>query len=431
MNKVFKFGGASVKNPKAIYNLKEIVSSYKENLVIVVSAIDKTTNKLEQVWENYLEDKILKSTEIAKEIIKFHKTIIEDLGLNNNASFLKLFNSLSLELVRYIETKRKQENNKSYSKIVSFGELFSTLIISNYLNKEGVKNQWLDAREFLKTSKSVTDSRVNWKETERKIKSTLKKDKTYLTQGFIGSNLNGETTTLGREGSDFSAAIFAWSMDVEEVIIWKDVDGLLNADPKWFDKTQILKKISFKEAIELSYLGASVIHPNTVKPLENKNIPLTIRSFIKKEHEGSSISKVGKDDKSIPSIIYNPNQILLSISSKDYSFIFEEHISDIFSIFSKTGLKVHLMQNSALSFSVCGIITPLDLPVLITEIQKKYTLKYNEKVNLLTIRHFKNIDIPEQFQNQEILIQQRSRSTLRYVLKEKKKKPLKRGFYKI
>ena len=413
MSKVFKFGGASVKNPKAIYNLKEIVSSYKENLVIVISAIDKTTNKLELVWKNYLENKTLKSTEIAKEIIKFHKAIIEDLELNNNFGFLKLFNDLTLELVDYVGAKTKQENNLSYSKIVSFGELFSTLIISSYLNKEGVENKWIDAREFIKTSNNATDSRVNWVETKRKINSNISKDKTYLTQGFIGSNLNGVTTTLGREGSDFSAAIFAWSMDVEEVIIWKDVDGLLNADPKWFDKTQILKKISFKEAIELSYLGASVIHPNTVKPLENKNIPLTIRSFIKKEHKGSSISKLGKDDKSIPSIIYKPNQILLSISSKDYSFIFEEHISDIFSIFSKTGLKVHLMQNSALSFSVCGIIAPPELPVLISEIQKKYTLKYNEKVNLLTIRHFKNLDIPELFQNKEILIQQRSRSTLR------------------
>ena len=420
MSKVFKFGGASVKNPKAIYNLKEVVSSYKENLVIVISAIDKTTNKLELVWKNYLENETLKSTEIAREIIKFHEEIIEGLKLNNNTAFLEIFNTLSLELVEYIGARAKQENNISYSKIVSFGELFSTLIISTYLNKEGVKNQLIDAREFIKTSKSATDSRVNWKETKRKINSNLSKDKTYLTQGFIGSNLNGETTTLGREGSDFSAAIFAWSMDVEEVIIWKDVDGLLNADPKWFDKTQILEKISYKEAIELSYLGASVIHPNTVKPLENKNIPLSIRSFIKKEREGSSISKVGKDDKSIPSIIYKPNQILISISSKDYSFIFEEHISDIFSVFSKTGLKVHLMQNSALSFSVCGIITNSELPVLISEIQKKYTLKYNEKVNLLTIRHFKNLDIPELFQNQEILIQQRSRTTLRYVLKEKK-----------
>jgi len=420
LSKVFKFGGASVKNPKAIYNLKEIVSSYKENLVIVVSAIDKTTNKLEGAWESFVENKSQKSVEIAKEIIKFHESIIEDLELNNNSDFLNLFNTLRIELVEYIEAKTKQKNNISYSKIVSFGELFSTLIISHYLNKEGIENQWIDARDFIKTSNGAIDSKVNWEETQRRINANLKKDKTYLTQGFIGSNLNGETTTLGREGSDFSAAIFAWSMDAQEVIIWKDVDGLLNADPKWFEKTQILKKISFKEAIELSYLGASVIHPNTIKPLENKNIPLTIRSFIRKENEGSSINEVGKDDKSISSIIYKPNQILLSISSKDYSFIFEEHISDIFSIFSKSGLKVHLMQNSALSFSVCGIIAPSSLPILISEIQKKYTLRYNEKVNLLTIRHYKNLEIPELFQNQEILIQQRSRSTLRYVLKEQK-----------
>ena len=376
MSKVFKFGGASVKNPKAIYNLKEIVSSYKENLVIVVSAIDKTTNKLEGAWESFVENKSQKSVEIAKEIIKFHESIIEDLELNNNSDFLNLFNTLRIELVEYIEAKTKQKNNISYSKIVSFGELFSTLIISHYLNKEGIENQWIDARDFIKTSNGAIDSKVNWEETQRRINTNLKKDKTYLTQGFIGSNLNGETTTLGREGSDFSAAIFAWSIDAQEVIIWKDVDGLLNADPKWFEKTQILKKISFKEAIELSYLGASVIHPNTIKKKKKKNIPLTIRSFIKKENKGSSISKVGKDDKSISSIIYKPNQILLSISSKDYSFIFEEHISDIFSIFSKSGLKVHLMQNSALSFSVCGIIAPSSLPILISEIQKKYTLRY-------------------------------------------------------
>ena len=217
MSKVFKFGGASVKNPKAIYNLKEIVSSYKENLLIVISAIDKTTNKLELVWKNYLENDTLKSTEIATEIIKFHEDIIEDLELNNNAGFLNLFNDLSLELVDYIGAKTKQENNISYSKIVSFGELFSTLIISSYLNKEGVENQWIDAREFIKTSKSATDSSVNLKETKRKINSSLSKSKSYLTQGFIGSNLNGETTTLGREGSDFSACQnLSWKMEFKK-----------------------------------------------------------------------------------------------------------------------------------------------------------------------------------------------------------------------
>ena len=420
MSKVFKFGGASIKNPKAIYNLKEIVSSYKENIVIIVSAIDKTTNKLEHVWEVYVENKIDKAHEIAKEIIKFHESVVVDLKLNNNPKFLNLFNALSLELVEYIRSKTKQGNNLSYSKIVSFGELWSTAIISYYLNQEGLENQWIDAREVVKTSNKHIDSKINWEETQRKINVDLRKDKTYVTQGFIGSNLDGETTTLGREGSDFSAAIFGWCMDAEEVVIWKDVDGLLNADPKRFNNTEILKNISFKEAIELSYLGASVIHPNTIKPLENKNISLSIRSFIQLDNPGSLINKVGRNDKDMPSVIYKPNQILLTISTKDYSFIFEEHMSKLFSIFFKMGLKVHLMQNSALSCSVCGIILPNNFDHLISDLQKKYIVKYNTKVNLLTIRYFKNLEVPKLFQNQEVLIQQRSRSTLRYVLKEKK-----------
>ena len=420
MSKVLKFGGASVKNSKAIFNIKKIVSSYKDNLVIIVSAIDKTTNKLEQVWGRYLEDKTKKATEIAEELIKFHESIIEDLKLNNNPVFLKIFKALSLELLEYLVSKTKQENNFSYSKIVSFGELWSTSIISYYLNQEGIKNQWIDAREIVKTSNSHIDSKINWGETQIKINSTISKGKTYVTQGFIGSNLKKETTTLGREGSDFSAAIFAWCIGADEVVIWKDVDGLLNADPKIFNNTEILKNISFKEAIELSYLGASVIHPKTIKPLENKNISLSIRSFIDLNNPGSLIGNVGRNDKDMPSIIYKPNQILLTISTIDYSFIFEEHMSKLFSIFFKMGLKVHLMQNSALSCSVCGIILPNNFDHLISDLQKKYIVKYNTKVNLLTIRYFKNLEIPTLFQNQEILIQQRSRSTLRYVLKEKK-----------
>ena len=418
MNKVLKFGGASVKNSKAIFNIKKIVSSYKDNLVIIVSAIDKTTNKLEQVWGRYLEDKTKKATEIAEELIKFHESIIEDLKLNNNPVFLKIFKALSLELLEYLVSKTKQENNFSYSKIVSFGELWSTAIISYYLNQEGIKNQWIDAREIVKTSNSHIDSKINWGKTKIKINSTISKGKTYVTQGFIGSNLKKETTTLGREGSDFSAAIFAWCIGADEVVIWKDVDGLLNADPKIFNNTEILKNISFKEAIELSYLGASVIHPKTIKPLENKNISLSIRSFIDLNNPGSLIGNVGRNDKDMPSIIYKPNQILLTISTIDYSFIFEEHMSKLFSIFFKMGLKVHLMQNSALSCSVCGIILPSNLDLLISDLQKIYIVKYNTKVNLLTIRHFKTLDIPELFQSQEVLIQQRSRSTLRYVLKE-------------
>lgn len=417
MSKVFKFGGASVKNAKAIINLKNIVFSYKESLIIIVSAIDKTTNELEGVWRSFVKKNSNDAIKKANESIKFHKSIIEELGLNSDYKFFSFFKKLTQELLLFVSKESKKNDELSYSKIVSFGELFSTLIISTYLKKEGLKNQWIDVRTLIKTSDQYIESKINWEATNNEMNSIIDQNITYVSQGFIGANQMGETTTLGREGSDFTAAIFAWCLDSKEVIIWKDVDGLLNADPKHFKKTKVLKSISFKEAIELSYLGASVIHQNTIKPLENKNIPLSIRSFINTNNPGSSIRAIVEKEKKITSLIYKPNQILLSISTRDYSFIFEEHISEIFSIFSKTGLKVHLMQNSALSFSVCGIISNKNLLVLVAELQKNYIVKYNDKVNLLTIRNFKNLDIPKSLKDQEILIQQRSRTTIRYVLK--------------
>ena len=417
MSIVFKFGGASVKNAKAIINLKKIVFSYKENLIIIVSAIDKTTNELESVWRFFVKGNSSDAIKKANESIEFHKSIIEELGLNSDYKFFSFFKKLTQELLLFVSKESKKNDELSYSKIVSFGELFSTLIISTYLKKEGLKNQWIDVRTLIKTSDQYIESKINWEATNNEMNSIIDQNITYVSQGFIGANQMGETTTLGREGSDFTAAIFAWCLDSKEVIIWKDVDGLLNADPKYFKKTKVLKSISFKEAIELSYLGASVIHQNTIKPLENKNISLSIRSFINTNNPGSSIRAIVEKEKKITSLIYKPNQILLSISTRDYSFIFEEHISEIFSIFSKTGLKVHLMQNSALSFSVCGIISNKNLLVLVAELQKNYIVKYNDKVNLLTIRNFKNLDIPKSLKDQEILIQQRSRTTIRYVLK--------------
>ena len=417
MNKVFKFGGASVKNAKAIINLKNIVFSYKESLIVIVSAIDKTTNELEGVWKSFVKKNSNDAIKKANESIKFHKSIIVELGLNSDYEFFSFFKKLIQELLLFLSAGPKENDDLSYSKIVSFGELFSTLIISTYLKKEGLKNQWIDARTIIKTSNQYLDSKINWEATNNEINRIIDQNITYVSQGFIGSNPVGETTTLGREGSDFTAAIFAWCLDSKEVIIWKDVDGLLSADPKHFKKTKVLKSISFKEAIELSYLGASVIHQNTIKPLENKNIPLSIRSFINTNNPGSSIRAIVEKEKKITSLIYKPNQILLSISTRDYSFIFEEHISEIFSIFSKTGLKVHVMQNSALSFSVCGIISKKNLLILVAQLQKNYIVKYNDKVNLLTIRNFKNLDIPKSLKDQEILIQQRSRTTIRYVLK--------------
>ena len=419
MTRIFKFGGASVKNSDAIINLKEIVSLHKEGLtVIIVSAIDKTTNQLEEIWKSYLDDDVDSAIQKTNKCIDFHYDIINNLVLNKDDDFVAQFNSLSNELKSFLSNNKK-DNNLSYSKIVSYGELWSTCIISSYLNREGYLNNWVDARKIIKTKLNFIESDVDWEKTNEIVNKTINKKKLYVTQGFISSNSDGLTTTLGREGSDFTASIIGTCLAVDEVVIWKDVDGLLNADPKWFDNTKVLKNISYKEAIELSYLGASVIHPNTVKPLQNKKINLLIKSFLVPSNKGSLISESGLDDREIPSLIYKPNQFLLSITTKDYSFVFEEHISEIFSIFSYSGYKVHLMQNSALSFSVCGIISPIKLPLLIKGLQKNYKVKYNEKVDLLTIRHYNSLDIPDFLKSKEILIQQRSRSTIRFVFKDK------------
>ncbi|MAE15178.1 MAG: aspartate kinase [Crocinitomicaceae bacterium] len=419
MTRIFKFGGASVKNSDAIINLKEIVSLHKEGLtVIVVSAIDKTTNQLEEIWKSYLNDDVDSAIQKTNKCIDFHYDIINNLVLNKDDDFVVQFNSLSNELKSFLSNNKK-DNNLSYSKIVSYGELWSTCIISSYLNREGYLNNWVDARKIIKTKLNLIESDVDWEKTNEIVNQTINKKKLYVTQGFISSNSDGLTTTLGREGSDFTASIIGTCLALDEVVIWKDVDGLLNADPKWFDNTKVLKNISYKEAIELSYLGASVIHPNTVKPLQNKKINLRIKSFLVPSNKGSLISESGLDDREIPSLIYKPNQFLLSITTKDYSFVFEEHISEIFSIFYYSGYKVHLMQNSALSFSVCGIISPLKLPLLIKDLQKNYKVKFNEKVDLLTIRHYNSLDIPDFLKSKEILIQQRSRSTIRFVFKDK------------
>ena len=419
MTRIFKFGGASVKNSDAIINLKEIVSLHKEGLtVIIVSAIDKTTNQLEEIWKSYLDDDVDSAIQKTNKCIDFHYDIINNLVLNKDDDFVAQFNSLSNELKSFLSNNKK-DDNLSYSKIVSYGELWSTCIISSYLNREGYLNNWVDARKIIKTKLNFIESDVDWEKTNEIVNKTINKKKLYVTQGFISSNSDGLTTTLGREGSDFTASIIGTCLAVDEVVIWKDVDGLLNADPKWFDNTKVLKNISYKEAIELSYLGASVIHPNTVKPLQNKKINLLIKSFLVPSNKGSLISESGLDDREIPSLIYKPNQFLLSITTKDYSFVFEEHISEIFSIFSYSGYKVHLMQNSALSFSVCGIISPIKLPLLIKGLQKNYKVKYNEKVDLLTIRHYNSLYIPDFLKSKEILIQQRSRSTIRFVFKDK------------
>ncbi len=419
--KVFKFGGASVKNAEAIQNVAEIVKSFDDSLIIVVSAIDKTTNALETVWNHYLLSEKNKLEASILRVIDFHRQIIKELALDDNIDFSSMVNK-SFQAFEN-RTKKDPSDNAAYEydQIVSFGELWSTMIISGYLNLKGIKNKWLDARKLIRTSNHYQEARVNWNKSLELIQSEINNNTEtnrdlFLTQGFIGHTDTGMTTTLGREGSDFSASILAWCVDAKEVIIWKDVEGVLNADPKEFNDTIKLDKISYKEAIELSYFGASVIHPKTLKPLQNKGIALRIKSFIESNLEGTVIQQEEDKDGLHPSYIYNPNQLLLSISPKDFSFILEDHISEIFRLFSAHGLKMHLTQNSALSFTVCAKIKKAMLNNLINELNVKFNVKYNEKVDLLTIRHYENHQFPDKLKNKEILIKQRSRLTLRYVL---------------
>ena len=417
--RVFKFGGASVKDAISVINLKNILLKEEKNLVVIASAMGKTTNSFEKIWELYISQQTEKAINKLLDLVSYHKEIYSALQLENNKAFISDFDFLFNQLSDFISTKNTSKNAYSYDQIVAYGELWSTTILSHFIRASGIENKWLDARKLIKTSAHFQEARVSWSNSKELIKADIKNNTgVYVSQGFIGSTQNNETTTLGREGSDYSAAIFAWALDASEVVIWKDVSGLLNADPKLFDNTVQLKKISFKEAIELSYLGASVIHPKTIKPLQNKGIPLIIRSFLDVNSQGSAIHNNGENDNDVPSFIYKPDQILLSISTKDYSFIFEDHLSELFKLFADNGLKVHLMQNSALSFSVCGYIKSALIDDLIKNLSEKYIVKYNERVDLLTIRHYQSFDLPEMVANQEVLIQQRSRSTIRYVLRK-------------
>ena len=417
--KVYKFGGASVKDANAVRNLYSLLKDENSELIVVVSAMGKTTNRLENIWEKCISQKQVDAIHELEKVDLFHSKIIQNLDLSHDINLDVKVKSYLNELKEFIKNYHNENHAFTYDQIVSYGELFSTTIISHYLHYNGKQNTWLDARKLIVTSDHFQEARVHWDESQKNIhKSISNHGGIYITQGFIGANKHGKTTTLGREGSDYSAAILAWSVNAKEVVIWKDVLGLLNADPKLFKNTEQLYQISFKEAIELSYLGASVIHPKTVKPLQNKGIPLVIRSFLKPHIKGSVIGNLGENDRDIPSFIFKPNQLLISISTKDYSFIFEDHISELFQLFADFGLKVHLMQNSALNFSICGHIKAPLLPKLLSSLKEKYVVRYNEKVDLLSIRHYKDFELPEIVKNQEILIQQRSRSTIRYVFKK-------------
>ena len=431
--KVFKFGGASVKDAEAIRNMVSIVQSYDGPLFIIVSAIGKTTNAMEKLWTAYVQRDQEDVKKLFNALYTFHQDIIDNLDGYGQRQISSAFRESYHQLEQYL-TKEPSDNIAfEYDQIVSYGELWSTIIVRGFLYYGGEAAMNLDARKLIRTSNHYQEGRVDWDKTQELVlkeveaarqfwrydhrTSDKNQPKCLITQGFIGHTNTGMTTTLGREGSDFTAAILAWALDAEEVLIWKDVPGLLNADPKKFDDTFKIDQISYREAIELSYFGASIIHPKTLKPLQNKNIPLKIKSFVDPTAEGTIIHSDEQFDDAQSSYIYKKNQMLFTISPTDFSFIMEDHISVIFNIFSKHGVKVHLMQNSALNFSVCADVKPTMCEGLIEELSESFLVRYNEDVDLFTVRHYKTLYLPEKLQDKTVLIELRSRSTLRYVLR--------------
>ena len=421
--KVFKFGGASVKDANAVKNVAKIVQLFEDDLMIVISAMGKITNAMENLTQLYFQSSDW-SVQL-NEIKQYHLTIVNELRLNKDVNFMQVYNKVLSQLENKLNSETSVNYDYEYDQLVSYGEIISTTIVSGYLNSILIENEWVDARKLIRTNNNFREGKIDWVLTEALFQSKtglLYKDKTKrnicITQGFIGHTDTGQTTTLGREGSDFTAAIAAWCLAAEDVTIWKDVPGMLNADPKFFNNTERLSKISFREAIELSYYGASVIHPKTIKPLQNKNISLYVKSFIEPLSEGTLIQADVKYDNLVPSYIFKDNQMLLSISPRDFSFIIEENLRDIFDALDKCKVKVNMMQNSAISFSLCVDNDNRKIQNLLENLESQYQIKYNEDLSLMTVRHYNESILEKLTHKKEVLLEQRSRHTTRFVLRD-------------
>lgn len=422
--KVFKFGGASVKNAEAVKNVTEIIRLFeREKLLIVISAMGKTTNALEVVVDAlWKRDKTIFDMKIS-EINAFHLTIVNQLFSSSEHPIHSKLNEVFQVLENRYYEEIPDNYNYEYDQIVSLGEVISTLIVEAYIKESGLSSKWIDARRLIRTNNTFRDANVDWKRTEELIQKNViplfKNSDILITQGFIGHTPELLTTTLGREGSDFTAGIFAYCLNAENVTIWKDVPGMLNADPKYFENTVKLDQISFQEAIELSYYGASVIHPKTLKPLQNKNIPLFVKSFVNPQADGSEIQSSTEFDHLVPSFIFKLNQILISFRTRDFSFIVESHLSDIFNRLSAIGAKINLMQNSALSFSIVVDAEKVNMETILNTFQSDYEVRYNEGLELVTIRHYDQATIDRLTMNKEILLEQYARQTARIVVKDR------------
>ena len=409
--RIFKFGGASVKNAEAVENVGRIITKFAANqkLVVVVSAMGKMTNALEQVLDAYRAGKDFH--ENVAEVKAFHQAILKQLFPNNGIAVRKqvadLFNLLQEEL-----EKPKGAYGYDYDRIVSFGELLSTRIIHHWLKEYGGHiSFWHDTRNLVITNDHHRRATVNWEVTKERIVAEIESEGVHMVQGFIGSDGHGNTTTLGREGSDYTASVFAHCLDADDVTIWKDVPGILNGDPRVFDNTVQLEQISYREAIELAYYGASVIHPKTIQPVQKKEIPLYVRSFVNPDLEPTAIGKSSSLTPKVPCYIRKTNQALITIASPDLAFVVENHLSKIYEVFHKNGVTVNMMQNSAISTSFAVNQDLQILPQTIKELSNEFDVKFNKDLMLFTIRHHTPGVINALAQGKTVYLEQITRET--------------------
>lgn len=422
--KVFKFGGASVKNAEAVKNVAQILGLYSgDKLGIVISAMGKTTNALERVVDALWNRKVSEFELLVGELKAFHLEIMNGLFSDPNNPVYAKVNKQFAAIYEMYQDKVPDNYDFEYDQIVSIGEVLSTQIVTDYLIQEGFSCRWVDAREIIRTNNQYREAEVDWDKTQQRFDQlfTPRFDEfdIQITQGFIGHTSEGFTTTLGREGSDYTAGIMAYCCNAESVTIWKDVPGMLNADPKWFDNTIKLESISFREAIELAYYGASVIHPKTIKPLQNKQIPLYVKSFLEPEASGTVIHASTSNDHLVPSFIFKMNQVLFSITPKDFSFLVEKNLSDIFNRLSKANAKINVMQNSALNFSILLDAEKTNAEEIVGLFEDSYHIKYNEGLELITVRHYDEVTIERVTNGKEVLLEQRTRETARLIVKQK------------
>jgi len=415
--RVFKFGGASVKDANGVKNVVKVLQEVGyENTLVVVSAMGKTTNGMEAIVGAYFNDKNKLSSKV-QEVIDYHAVILKDLFPNKENEVYKRVKVLFDEVQGFLAWNKSPNYNFVYDQVVGYGELISTSVISAYLNEIGMQNNWLDVRSLIKTNNMYRDTTVNWEKTQEQINQTVDKKVLNITQGFLGSDDNNFTTTLGREGSDYTAAILAYCLNADSVTIWKDVPGVLNADPRYFKETQLLNKISYREAIELAFYGASVIHPKTLQPLQRKEIPLLVKSFINPKNDGTTVGKGNGIEPKVPCFIVKKDQVLMKLSSLDFSFIVEDNISELFKLFHEYKMKVDLIQNSAISFSVCVDNRFGRLEELLNTLKSRFKVVHQEGVSLYTIRHF-NSDALASLQNgHKVLLEQRAKETVQLVVK--------------